>query len=63
MRFHVFELVMNFQDQSNESFLIGLLVPVEFDDPFLQDVEQGIDALIVGLLLGTGGETRVDGHR
>jgi len=35
---------------------------VEFDDPLLEDVEERIDAVIVGLLLETGGEPRVNGH-
>jgi hypothetical protein len=60
--FHGPELVVHFEDERYEPFLVGLLVFVELDDSFLEDVEKRLDALVIDLFLGPGGKARVDGH-
>lgn len=50
------------QDQRDELLLICGLVLVKFDDALLQDVQQGVDAAVVGLFLQASREARVNGH-
>ena len=59
---HVAHLLMQLQHHCDEFLLVCGFCLVEFDDPLLEDVEEGVDAVIVGFLLETGGEAWVDGH-
>lgn len=53
---------MQFQYKRDELLLICGLVLVKFDDALLQDVEEGVDATVVGLFLEASREARVNGH-
>lgn len=50
---------MESEDEGDELLLIGGVVLVEFDDAFLEDVEERVDAVVVGLLLEARREPRV----
>lgn len=54
---HVLELLMKLRDQSDEFIFFGLFAAVELDDPLLQDIQQRVHAVVVGLLLRAGGKT------
>jgi len=45
---------MDLQDEGDKLFLIGLLIFIKLDDSPLQDVEEGVDALVVAFLLCPG---------
>jgi hypothetical protein len=49
--------MVELHDESDELLLVGTLVLVEFNDPLLEDVEQGVDAVVVGLFLESSCES------
>jgi hypothetical protein len=49
--------MMQLDHDAGELLLVGLLVLVEFHDAFLEDVEERVDAVVVGLLLESGCES------
>lgn len=59
---HVAHLVVELDDEIGELLVVGRLVLVELDDPLLEDVEEGVDAVVVGLLLETSRKARVNRH-
>jgi hypothetical protein len=42
---------MKFQDKRYEFLLIRMVVMIKFDDSLLEDIKEGVDAVVVGLLL------------
>lgn len=49
-------------DQVDELFLICAFVLVELYNPLLEDVEEGVDAVVVGLFLEASRKSRVNRH-
>jgi hypothetical protein len=48
--------MIELEDERDELFLICTLVLIEFDDSLLEDVEEGVDAVVVGLFLESSRE-------
>ncbi len=54
--------MVQFHDNINELFLVGLFTLVKFDDALLQHVKERIDTMIVGLLLESSCKPWVNWH-
>ena len=59
---HIFHLLVQFVYQRYELLFIRLVILVKFYDPFLQNVKQRINAIIVRLLLKASGKARINRH-
>jgi hypothetical protein len=53
---------VQFEHESHEFVLVGRFPLVELNDSLLEDVEQGVDAVVVGLLLESSRKTRINRH-
>ena len=56
---HIFHLLVQFEYQRYELLFIRVVILVKFYDPFLQNVKQRINAIIVRLLLKASGKARI----
>ena len=54
--------MVEFGDEVDELFFIRALVLVKLDNPLLEDVEEGVDAVVVRLFLETSRKSRINGH-
>lgn len=59
---HVPHLLVELGDEGDELLFVSAFVLVELDDPLLEDVEERLEAVVVGLLLEASGEPRVYRH-
>lgn len=53
---------MDFQYKIDELFFVSFFSLIELDDSSLEDIKERVYALIIGLLLNSGGESRIDRH-
>lgn len=54
--------MMQLDDYAYEFWLIGWLVLVKFDESLLQDVEEGVDTVVVRLLLKPSCKSWINWH-
>ena len=54
--------MVEFGDEVDEFVLICAFVLVKLDNPLLEDVEEGVDAVVVGLFLEASCKSRINGH-
>lgn len=59
---HIAHLMMELDDKVGELVVVSGVILVELDDSLLEDVEERVDAVVVGLLLEASRKARVNRH-